>query len=65
MKTEETLQSIIDKYIEEMPNCNVCKRQKATCMNNTVCPNCVKVLINNLAGVRLSPVGTDSDDASN
>lgn len=30
--------------------CNVCKKEKATCMNNTVCPNCVKVLIKNLAG---------------
>ena len=31
--------------------CQVCKKEKATCMNNTVCPKCVKVLIKNLAGV--------------
>lgn len=62
---KQEIDTIIDKYIEELPDCNVCKKEKATCMNNTVCPKCVKVLIKNLAGVRPSPVEIGSDDASN
>lgn len=32
--------------------CSVCKKEKATCMMNTVCPKCVSVLIKNLGKKR-------------
>lgn len=57
--------SFIDKYFRDMPVCQVCKKEKATCMLNTACPDCVKVLIKNLAGGRpINDLETSKSDDS-